>query len=49
MNVGQPDLQSLCASLKVEDLVSGEEYVELRATFTLEAVRSSVCLDKVVK
>ena len=38
---GQPDLDSLFASLKTETLVSGEEYEELGATFALEAVSPS--------
>ena len=39
INEGRPDLHSLFNSLKAETLVSEEEYGELRATFTLEAVR----------
>jgi hypothetical protein len=41
INEGQPDPDALFASLKTEILVSGEEYGELRATFSLQAVSPS--------
>jgi hypothetical protein len=42
INEGQPDLDSLFASLQTETLVSLEEYGELRAIFALEAVSPSL-------
>lgn len=38
INEGRPDLHSLLTSLEAGLLVSEEEYRELRATFSLEAV-----------
>jgi hypothetical protein len=42
LNEGQPDLDSLFASLQIKTLVSEEKYGELRAIFVLKAVNPSL-------